>query len=72
MRRRAVEAVNETPGVLQLEKHPDKTFVGRIERGFDSHGCHFTADSLTLAVGTLPNFAERPSLRTLQPAADLT
>jgi hypothetical protein len=26
--------VNEILGALRLEKHPDKTFIGRIERGF--------------------------------------
>ena len=28
-------AVNLALGVLGLEKHPDKTFIGRVERGFD-------------------------------------
>jgi RNA-directed DNA polymerase len=59
--RRAVGLVNEILGALRLEKHPDKTFIGRIERGFDFLGTHFTADSLTLAVGTLANFVERAS-----------
>jgi RNA-directed DNA polymerase len=57
--RRAIGLVNQNLGSLRLEKHPNKTFVGRIERGFDFLGYHFTADSLTLAVGTLANFAER-------------
>jgi RNA-directed DNA polymerase len=35
--------------------------IGRIERGFDFRGHHFTADSLTLAVGTLANFIDRAS-----------
>jgi len=39
------------------EKHPDKTFAGRIGHGRDLPGCHFTADSLTLAEGILFNFA---------------
>ncbi len=33
--RKAVKAVNEVLGSLGLLKHPDKTFIGRIERGFD-------------------------------------
>ncbi len=33
--RRAVKAVNEVLGGLRLEKHPNKTFIGRIEKGFD-------------------------------------
>jgi hypothetical protein len=59
--RRAVGLVNQILGALRLEKHPDKTFIGRIARGFDFLGYHFTADSLTLAVGTLANFADRVS-----------
>ncbi len=37
---RAVKAVNEVLASLRLEKHPDKTFIGRIERGFDFLGYH--------------------------------
>ena len=57
--RRAVGLVNQILGSLRLEKHPGKTFIGRIERGFDFLGYHFTADRLTLAVSTLANFADR-------------
>ncbi len=32
------KAVNEVLGSLGLLKHPDKTFVGRTERGFDFLG----------------------------------
>ncbi len=39
--RRAVRAVNGVLGALGLEKHPDKTFIGRIEKGFDFLGYHF-------------------------------
>lgn len=46
-------------GGLRLEEHPDKTFIGRIERGFDFLGYHFTPDSLTLAGGTLASFGDR-------------
>ncbi len=35
------KAVNAVLGSLRLEKHPDKTFIGRIERGFDFLGYHF-------------------------------
>jgi len=33
--RRAVAVVNHILGALRLEKHPEKTFIGRIARGFD-------------------------------------
>jgi hypothetical protein len=36
--RRAVKVLNETLGRLGLEKHPDKTFIGRVERSFDFLG----------------------------------
>ena len=40
--RRAVGLVNQILGALRLEKHPDKTFIGRIERGFDFLGYRFS------------------------------
>ena len=57
--RRAVRSLNEVFAVLGLEQHPDKTFIGRIERGFDFLGYHFGAGSLTLAHGTIRQFAAR-------------
>jgi hypothetical protein len=39
-----------------LEKHPDKIFIGRIERGFDFLGYHFSQKSLTAAKETLKRF----------------
>jgi hypothetical protein len=55
--------MNEMLCSLRLEKHPDKTFIGRIERGFDLLGDHFTGASLTLAVGSLANFEAGQELR---------
>ncbi len=57
--RRAVKAVNETLDALWLEKHPDKTFIGRIEKGFDFLGYHFSPDGLTVAKATIEKFLER-------------
>ncbi len=37
---------------LRMEKHPDKTFIGRIERGFDFLGYHFGPEGLTSAART--------------------
>jgi hypothetical protein len=39
--RRAVKRLNQTFTELKLEKHPDKTFIGRIEKGFDFLGYQF-------------------------------
>lgn len=47
-------------GALSLEKHPDKTFIGRIERGFDFLGYHFSP-GLTVARKTMANFIEKAS-----------
>ncbi len=33
------------------EKHPDKTFIGRSEKGFDFLGYHFSRDGLSMATG---------------------
>ena len=57
--RGAVAVVNQVLSALQLEKHPDKTFVGRIERGFDFLGYRFSRGPLGLAQQTLRNHASR-------------
>ena len=38
--RRAVQVLNEILSSLKLEKHPEQTFIGRIEKGFDFLGYH--------------------------------
>ena len=38
----AARALNQTLQELKLEKHPDKTYIGKIERGFDVLGYHFS------------------------------
>ena len=57
--RRAAKTLNQELRVLRLEKHPDKTFIGRIERGFDFLGYRFTPGTLTLAQQTIENFLGR-------------
>jgi hypothetical protein len=57
--RRAVRLVNEIGGALRLEKHPDKTAIGRIERGFDFLGYRFSREGLGLAKATIQKFVER-------------
>ena len=59
--RRAVKVVNQMLGALGLEKHPDKTFIGRIERGFDFLGYHFSRQGLAVAKQTMANFIEKAS-----------
>ncbi len=57
--RRAVKAVNGVLCGLCLEKHPDKTFIGKIERGFDFLGYHFSRHGLRVAEATIRRFVER-------------
>ena len=59
--RSAVKAVNQMLGALRLEKHPAKTFIGRIERGFDFLGYHFSPAGLAVAKKTVANFIEKAS-----------
>ena len=65
--RRAIAAVNRTLAALQVEPHPDKTFIGRTARGFDLLGYHFqprprsagTTVDLQAAQATLERFNAR-------------
>lgn len=54
-----MKAANQVLTSLRLEKHPDKTFIGRIERGFDFLGYHFSPKGLTAARETLKRFVSR-------------
>ena len=63
MLRRVVKRVNRILSELKLKKADDKTFIGKIERGFDFLGYHFSPDGLSLAEKTVHNFDERLSLR---------
>ena len=59
--RRAVRTVNRVLASLRLEKHPDKTFIGRIERGFDFLGYHFSHEGMAVARQTYLNFINKAS-----------
>jgi hypothetical protein len=56
--RAAVKAVNQLLACLRLDKHPDKTFIGRIEKGFDFLGYRFGAQILKVAETTITRFLE--------------
>ena len=53
-----MQIVNQTLNELKVEKHPDKTFIGRIAKGFDFLGYSFEPKWL-IAPKTLANFLER-------------
>lgn len=57
--RRAVRTLNRTFDELQLAQAPDKTFIGRIARGFDFLGYCFSTAALALAPRTLEKHAAR-------------
>jgi hypothetical protein len=58
--RKAVRIVNETLAELRVEQHPDKTFIGRIEKGFDFLGYEITSPGIEgIAQRTLDSFAKR-------------
>lgn len=51
--------LNQTFNELKLKKHPDKTIMGRTEKGFDFLGYHFGSEGLSLAEKTIENFISR-------------
>jgi hypothetical protein len=56
----ATRTVNETLAASKVEQHPDRTFVGRISRGFDLLGYRFQSDGLAgVARQTVERFVER-------------
>jgi RNA-directed DNA polymerase len=55
----AIQIVNQTLNELKVEKHPDKTFIGQIAKGFDFLGYNFEPKGLSIAPKTLLNL--RPS-----------
>ena len=57
--RRAVKALNHCFNRIKVKQHPDKTFIGRIDKGFDFLGYHFSAQVLGLASNTVRQHVAR-------------
>ena len=57
--RRAIKQLNQCFNRLKVKQHPDKTFIGKIEKGFDFLGYHFSRESLKLACNTVKKHVER-------------
>jgi len=57
--RKVVKVIDGMLGSPGLEKHPDKTFIGRVERGCDFLGYHFGPDGITVAAKTMERFVRR-------------
>ncbi|MFT5675108.1 MAG: RNA-directed DNA polymerase, partial [Paraglaciecola sp.] len=51
--RNAVRTVNQHFNQLKVEQAPDKTFIGKISKGFDFLGYHFDGEQLTVAAKTV-------------------
>ena len=54
--RTAVKVVHRTLAGLHLEIQPTKTFIGKIDKGFDFLGYHLAPGRLSLAQSTLEAF----------------
>ena len=54
-----VRKVNQILQALKVKQHPDKTFIGRTEKGFDFLGYRFNQESLQVAAKIFNNFVRR-------------
>jgi hypothetical protein len=60
--RLAIKRANAVLEALRIEKHPDKTYIGRVDHGFDFLGYQFDQNARTgliIAEKTLNNHQER-------------
>jgi len=56
--RRVVKVLNRCFEELKVVQHPDKTFIGKIEKGFDFLGYYFSREPLTLARNTVKHHVQ--------------
>jgi RNA-directed DNA polymerase len=57
--KKAIRVLNRTFNELKLEQHPDKTLIGRTDRGFDFLGYFLRPGLLGVARKTVENFTGR-------------
>ncbi len=57
--RAAVKLLNRMFAKLKVEKHPNKTFVGRVAKGFDFLGYRVSPKGLAVSAATRARFEER-------------
>ncbi len=60
--RQAIKRANAVLEELKVEKHPDKTYIGRVAHGFDFLGYPFdlqASNGLIITAKTLNNYGER-------------
>ncbi|NEO74209.1 hypothetical protein [Moorena sp. SIO3H5] len=56
--RKAIKATNQVMSELRVVKHPDKTFIGRVARGFDFLGYWLSPAGLGIARKTVVRMVE--------------
>ena len=69
--RKAIKAVNKVMTELRVGKHPDKTFIGRIAKGFDFLGYWFSPQGLGVAKKTVDRMLDKVALLYEQGADDI-
>ncbi len=69
--RQTIKAVNQVIANLLVEKHPDKTFIGKISRGFDFLGYWFSPLGLAIGLKTVERCLEKVSRLYEQGASDV-
>ena len=52
-------SINSGEGQIEIINGSDKTFIGRIEKGFDFLGYHFSPEGLSMAEKTIEKFLAR-------------
>jgi hypothetical protein len=57
--RKAVRTVNQHFHQLKVEQAPDKTFIGKISKGFDFLGYQFGKEKITVSKRTIQNHIRR-------------
>ena len=57
--KKAIRVLNQTLNDLKLEKHSDKTLIGKVKRGFDFLGYFLKPYSLAVSEKTVDRFIER-------------
>ena len=61
--RRNIKKVNRILEKLKLNKAPDKTFIGKIEKGFDFLGFYFGRSGISVSKKSIIKFAENIVMR---------
>ena len=57
--KRGIRVINQTLHKLKLAQHPDKTWMGKIDRGFTFLGYHHTRAGMMPAADTIERFRKR-------------